>query len=77
MSHDMSLQYLLTLIGDRLDDLDNLMMKLKEQDKEHTAWGDKGMETLKQGLIWMKDKVGKRLDEVLEHNGKDPTEYLR
>ena len=77
MTDDMSTPYLLTLIGDRIEDLGQMIIKLKTQDKEHTAWGEKGMDTLKQGLIWIKAKVDERLDEVLKNKGKDPASYTK
>ena len=75
MTDDMSTPYLLTLMGDRIEDLGRMIDKLKTQDKEHAAWGDKSMDTLKQGLIWLKAKVDERRDEVLKNKGKDPASY--
>ena len=71
----MSTPYLLTLVGDRIKDLGRMIDKLKTQDNEHAAWSDKGMDTLKQGLIWLKAKVDERRDEVLKSKGKDPSSY--
>ena len=75
MTDDMSTPYLLTLMGDRIDGLERMINKLKTKDDGYTAWGDKGMDTLKQGLIWLKAKVDERLDEVLKNKGKDPDLY--
>lgn len=75
MADDMSTPYLLTLLGDRIEDLGRMIDKLKTQDKEHAAWGDKGVDALKQELIWLKAKVDERLDEVLKNAGKDTSSY--
>lgn len=75
MTDDMSTPYLLTLMEVRIEDLGRMIDKLKTQDKEHTAWGDKGMDALKQELIWLKAKVDERRDEVLKNKGKDPYLY--
>lgn len=75
MTDDMSTPYLLTLMEDRIEDLGRMIDKLKTQDKEHTAWDDKGMDTLKQWLTWLKAKVDERRDEVLKNKGKDPASY--
>ena len=75
MTEDMSTPYLLTLLGDRIEDLGRMIKKLKIQDNEHTVWGDKGMYTLKQSLVWLKAKVDERRDEVLADNGKDLASY--
>ena len=75
MTDDMSTPYLLTLMGDRIDGLERMINKLKTKDDGYTAWGDKGMDTLKQGLIWLKSKVQQRREEVIKADGHDPAEY--
>lgn len=76
MTNNMSTPYLLTMIGDRIEDLGLMIIKLKTQDKEHTAWGDKDMDTLKQGLILLKAKVDERRNNLLKSKGKDPSSYV-
>ena len=69
MTNEMSTPYLLTLLGDRIEDLGRMIDQLKTQDAGYTAWGDKGIDTLKQGVIWLKAKVDERRDEVLKRKG--------
>lgn len=76
MTNNMSTPYLLTMIGDRIEDLGLMIIKLKTQDKEHTAWGDKDMDTLKQGLVLLKAKVDERRNNLLKSKGKDPSSYV-
>ena len=73
MSKDMSTQYLLTLLSDRIKDMKEMVTKLKEQDREYTAWGDKTLEALKANLVWLKDKVDTRRDSLLKACGIDLT----
>ena len=75
MDENMSTQYLLTLLWDRINDLEKLMTKLKEQDNGYEAWGDKAIDSIRNNLTWLKDKVDTRRIVVLKALGIDPTAY--
>ena len=66
---------MLTLLSDKINDLETLLKKLKKQDSECTAWGDTAIDSLRNNLTWLKDKVENRRNEVLKSHGIDPTNY--
>lgn len=75
MQENTSTLYLLTLLSDRINDLETLLKNLKAQDTEYTAWGDTAIDSVKQNLVWLKDKVFCRRNAILQDKGIDPTTY--
>lgn len=75
MKNKMSTQYMLTLIADKIQDLDTLIERLKTQDEKCGYWNDSAIGNLENTLFWLKDKVEKRRSEVLAAKGINPDSY--
>lgn len=68
----MSTEYLLTLLSDRLKEVENLIKKLKEQDNGQIDWKSPSLDAFGDNLIWLEGKVEKRRFEIAHQDNNQP-----
>lgn len=64
MADEMSNPYLLTLMGDRIDELDKMVKRLRKKDSEYVQWSSEEMKQLEKHLKWLKSQVSIRLSNI-------------
>lgn len=64
MADEMSNPYLLTLMGDRIDELDKMVKRLRKKDPEYVQWSSEEMKQLEKHLKWLKSQVSIRLSNI-------------
>lgn len=64
MADEMSNPYLLTLMGDRIDELDKMVKRLRKQDPEYVQWSSEEMKQLEKHLKWLKSQVSIRFSNI-------------
>lgn len=64
MADEMSNPYLLTLMGDRIDELDKMVKRLRNKDSEYVQWSSDEMKQLEKHLKWLKSQVSIRLSNI-------------
>ena len=62
--NEMSNPYLLTLMGDRIDELDKMVKRLRKKDPEYVQWSSEEMKQLEKHLKWLKSQVSIRLSNI-------------
>ena len=62
--NEMSNPYLLTLMGDRIDELDKMVKRLRKKDPEYVQWASEEMKQLEKHLKWLKSQVSIRLSNI-------------
>lgn len=62
--NEMSNPYLLTLMGDRIDELDKMVKRLRTKDPEYVQWSSEEMKQLEKHLKWLKSQVSIRLSNI-------------